>query len=66
MTDEISSLARHLAADPGITDYDLWRAVRLVEDELYDKDREGAPIPIRLLHARATLRRAIERRGGRT
>ena len=55
---DVVRLAHVLARDVSASDYDFWRALKTVENELYQLDRKGLPIPIRLLHARRILRAA--------
>lgn len=51
-----------MSLDPDVTDYDVWRTLRSVRDEIYRLEREGSPIPIRLLYARKTLELAKRNR----
>ena len=62
MPDQVSRRARAMSLDPDVTDYDVWRTLRSVRDEIYRLDREGSPIPIRLLYARKTLELAKRNR----
>ncbi|RST84856.1 hypothetical protein EJC49_18645 [Aquibium carbonis] len=57
MTSDINRLTRRLAKNPLMTDYDFWRALRDLNDEVYALTKRGDPIPIELLKVRATLRR---------
>jgi hypothetical protein len=57
VTIDVNRLTDRLAADPRITDYDLWRALRDLDDALYALDRSGDPIPIDVLRLRAAVRR---------
>lgn len=63
MTDQVSRKARELALDPDVTDYEVWRTLRSVRDQIYRLEREGRPIPIRLLYARKTFELAGRKRG---
>ncbi|MGY6708926.1 MAG: hypothetical protein ACXIVF_11410 [Rhizobiaceae bacterium] len=63
MTDQVSRRARELALDPAVSDYDVWRTLRSVRDQIYALERGGHPIPIRLLYARKTLELAHRNRG---
>lgn len=62
MTNQVSQRARAMALDPDVTDYEMWRNSRSVCDEIYRLEREGNPIPIRLLYARKTLELAKRNR----
>lgn len=57
MTSDINRLSRRLANNPLATDYDFWRALRDLNDEIYALSKRSEPIPIDLLRLRATLRR---------
>jgi hypothetical protein len=57
MTSDINHLSRRLAVNPLATDYDFWRALRDLNDEIYATTKRGEPVPIDLLRLRATLRR---------
>lgn len=63
MTDQVSRRARELALDPDVTDYEVWRTLRSVRDQIYRLERGNCPIPIRLLYARKTLELAMRNRG---
>jgi hypothetical protein len=63
MTDQVSRRARELALDPDVTDYEVWRTLRSVRDQIYRLERGNYPIPIRLLYARKTLELAMRNRG---
>lgn len=62
---DIQKLADELAADPSITDYDFWRALKLIDHEVFELDRQRLPIPMRILQQRGILRRARQKRRGR-
>ncbi|MDN2582429.1 hypothetical protein [Aquibium sp. ELW1220] len=57
MTSDIKRLSRRLAQSPLATDYDFWRALRDLNDEIYATTKRGEPVPIDILRLRATLRR---------
>lgn len=63
MTDHVTRRARELALDPDVTDYEVWRSLRSVRDQIYTLERARYPIPIRLLYARKTLELALRDRG---
>lgn len=57
MTSDINHLSRRLAQNPLATDYDFWRALRDLNDEIYAVTKRREPVPIELLRLRDTLRR---------
>jgi len=56
MTSDFKRLTRRIANSPRATDYDFWRALRDLNDEVYAISKRGEAIPIELLRLRATLR----------
>lgn len=62
MKTDIDRLSEELALDSTVTDYDFWRALRTVNDQIFALDRARSPIPIKFLHLRAILRRAWAKR----
>jgi hypothetical protein len=55
-------ISARLAADEELTDYDFWRAIKMIENELYRIERERLPIPMQILHARHILKTARAQR----
>jgi hypothetical protein len=58
------TLSSILARDLTVSEYDLWRAQRGIEDELYRRRRLGAPVPIELVYARRIVDAAWTQRYG--
>lgn len=56
------TLSSILARDASISDYDFWRALRKIEDELYNCGRLGKPVPIELVYARRIINSAWTQR----
>jgi hypothetical protein len=55
---DMERLIKRLAEKKRLTDYDLWRASRDIDNALYALDKAGDPIPMDLLRARAAVREA--------
>ena len=62
---EVTRLSDTLALDPTCSDYDLWRAIKTLDDQLYKIQRESRPVPIRILYARRIFESARAKRSGR-
>jgi len=63
---DIHKLSDELAADPEVTDYDFWRALQKLNDEFFAIERDGRPIPMKIIQQRSIIRRARQkRRAGR-
>jgi hypothetical protein len=63
----IEELSDELAANPRLADYDYWRALKILNNEIFEIGRSKAPIPIQIIQMRAVLYRArIKRRCART
>ncbi|WP_244468014.1 hypothetical protein [Nitratireductor soli] len=59
---EARELSDSLARSAEISDYDFWRALKSLDDELYGLERAHRPIPIDLIFIRAIVRRARQKR----
>ncbi|WP_246727787.1 hypothetical protein [Chelativorans sp. Marseille-P2723] len=59
---DVKQMSERLARDPKISDYDVWRALKSLDNALYEINHRQRPIPIDLVFARAILRRAQEAR----
>lgn len=55
-------MADRLARDPRITDYDFWRAMKNLDNEIFEIANMNDPIPIKILRMREIVRRAREAR----
>ena len=55
---DIATMSARLASDGRLSDYDFWRAIKMIEDELYQIERRGKPIPMQMIHARHVLKLA--------
>jgi hypothetical protein len=59
---DIDKLSDQLASDPAVTDYEFWRALRIVNDEIFKLGRSKEPVPMEFLQLRAVLRKARAKR----
>lgn len=59
---DVNKLSDELASDSTISDYEFWRALRLVNDEIFAIGRTKKPTPIEFLQLRAALRKARAKR----
>ncbi|EKF20826.1 hypothetical protein [Nitratireductor pacificus] len=62
MNAEARELSETLARSAEISDYDFWRALKSLDDELYSLERKREPIPIDLIFIRAIVRSARQQR----
>jgi len=52
-----------LAADSRITDYDFWRSLKNVNNEIFHIANNNEPIPFDMIRWRAILKQARMKRG---
>ena len=52
-----------LAADPRVTDYDFWRSLKNVDNEIFQIASTKRPIPLDMIRWRVILKRARTKRG---
>ncbi|MDZ5698186.1 hypothetical protein [Chelativorans sp. M5D2P16] len=60
---DVKRMSERIAHDRSVSDYEVWRALKAVNDELHEIESQCDPIPIDLVFARAILRRAQQTRG---
>lgn len=65
MIKNVKSLSSLLAEDRSLTDYDFWRALQTLNDDLHRIERARRPVPINLLYTRRALEDALARRASR-
>ena len=63
MKQDIGAAASRLAENPRITDYDFWRTLKNLENEIFRIASVKQPIPIEMIRWRAIIRQARSRRG---
>lgn len=63
MTQDIGIAADRLAENPRISDYDFWRTLKNLDNEIFRISTDRQPIPIEMLRWRAIIRQARSRRG---
>ncbi|HEY4193299.1 MAG TPA: hypothetical protein VGM46_11695 [Mesorhizobium sp.] len=60
---DIKVEAARLAADPTISDYDFWRWLKNLNNEIFHIASANEPIPFTMIRWRAILKQARSRRG---
>ena len=63
MKTDIKVEVDRLAADPRITDYDFWRSLKNVNNEIFHIANNNEPIPFDMIRWRAILKQARMKRG---
>jgi hypothetical protein len=63
MKTDIKVEVDRLAADPRITDYDFWRSLKNVNNEIFHIANNNEPIPFDMIRWRAILKQARSKRG---
>lgn len=63
MRQDIGSVAHRLAEDERISDYDFWRALKNLDNEIYRMSGDHLPIPLEMIRWRVIIRQARSRRG---
>jgi hypothetical protein len=61
---DIKATSDRLAADGRITDYDFWRSLKNVDNEIFQIANNNEPIPMDMIRWRAILKQARLKRGG--
>jgi hypothetical protein len=59
---DVAQISSRLASDRSLSDYDFWRALKTVNNELYRIERDRQPIPMRMIYARQILVTARKKR----
>ncbi len=63
MSIDIDYTSERLANDPRLSDYDFWRSLKNLENEIFQLSSRKEPVPIDLLRWRRILSSARHRRG---
>ncbi len=63
MSIDIDHTSERLANDPRLSDYDFWRSLKNLENEIFQLSSRKEPVPIEMLRWRRILSRARHRRG---
>jgi hypothetical protein len=63
MKTDIEEEAAKLAADPTISDYDFWRSLKNLNNEIFHIANSSEPIPFAMIRWRAILKKARMQRG---
>ncbi len=61
---DIKATSDRLAADQRITDYDFWRSLKNVDNEIFQIANSNEPIPMDIIRWRAILKQARFKRSG--
>ena len=59
---DVAQMSSRLASDHTLSDYDFWRALKTINNELYRIERLREPIPMKMIYARAILKTARNKR----
>jgi len=59
---DVAQMSNRLASDHTISDYDFWRALKTINNELYRMERLQLPIPMKMIYARAIITTARSKR----
>ncbi|RUM99761.1 hypothetical protein EET67_02430 [Pseudaminobacter arsenicus] len=59
---DVAQLSSRLASDHSISDYDFWRALKTINNELYRIERLRLPIPMQMIYAREIIKTARRKR----
>ncbi len=65
MKQDIGAVAHRLAEDQRISDYDFWRTLKNLDNEIFRIAGNHEPIPIEMIRWRAIIKQARSRRGQR-
>lgn len=60
---DIKTTSDKLAADQRISDYDFWRSLKNVDNEIFQIANSNEPIPMDMIRWRAILKQARSKRG---
>jgi hypothetical protein len=63
MSIDIDHTSERLANDPRLSDYDFWRSLKNLENEIFQLSSRKEPVPIEMLRWRRILSSARHRRG---
>jgi hypothetical protein len=62
-TSSVRIEAERLAADPRLTDYDFWRSLKNLDNQIFEFAGNRQPIPFEMVRWRAILKQARSMRG---
>ena len=63
MAIDIAAESNRLADDPRISDYDFWRTLKNINNEIFDIAARKDPIPMEMIRWRAIVTKARAKRG---
>ncbi|MBA3446460.1 MAG: hypothetical protein H0T56_02420 [Pseudaminobacter sp.] len=62
---DIDKAAERLADNPRLSDYDFWRTLKNIDNEMFHIANNNDPIPLDMIRWRVILKQArLKRRGG--
>ena len=59
---DINAMSEKLARDSRINDYDFWRTLKNLNNEIFEAANDSRPIPIEMIRWRAIVKAASARR----
>jgi hypothetical protein len=60
---DIEKASDKLADDPRLTDYDFWRSLKNLNNEIFHIANNNDPIPLDMIRWRVILKQARQKRG---
>lgn len=58
----VGSMATKLAFDVDISDYEIWRSLKNIDNDIFQIERKRLPVPLHLVRWRGALAKAYSKR----